>query len=107
MKRLVPGVWFSSDPVRILGTKLEATMAVVRLPNDELLLYSPVSMTERRRRAVEALGTVSHLYAPNTFHHVSIGTWTDAFPDALVHAPSGAAAQTVRSSPSLRLVVTR
>jgi hypothetical protein len=81
------GVWLASEPVRIVGMKLSATMAVVELPGSQLLLFSPVRMTAARRAAVEALGTVAHLYAPNTFHHVWAGAWAEAFPGARVHGP--------------------
>ncbi len=30
------------------------------------------------------LGTVTHLYAPNTFHHLWVGDWARAFPGACV-----------------------
>lgn len=83
------GIWLSSAPVRILGTKLTATMAVVRLGDGSLLLYSPLAMTPERRAAVEALGPVAHLYAPNLYHHLYIGEWAAAFPSARVHAPVG------------------
>lgn len=80
-------IFLCRDPVRIVGMKLTATMTVVRLPNRQLLLYSPVHLTEERRRAIESLGTVAELYAPNTFHHRWIGEWSRAFPEARVHAP--------------------
>ena len=83
-----PDLWRSTDPKRILGMKLSATMTVVRLPDSGLLLYSPVAMTTQRREAVDALGTVTHLYAPNTFHHGWIGEWATAYPGAYVHAPA-------------------
>ncbi len=82
------GVWVSSVPVRILGTRLTATMAVLRLHDGELLLYSPVAMSTERRAAVEALGRVAHLYAPSLYHHRWIGEWAAAFPSARVHAPA-------------------
>lgn len=69
--------------------KLSATMTVVKLPNSELLVYSPVALTPERRVAVESLGTVTHLYAPNTFHFMWLSEWTAAFPKATVHAPRG------------------
>jgi hypothetical protein len=81
------GVWTSTDPVRIVGMHLSATMAVVELPGARLLLFSPVEMTPERRSAVDALGTVAHLYAPNTFHHLWMKAWADAYPGALVHGP--------------------
>jgi hypothetical protein len=85
------GIWLGSDPVRIVGMPLASTMTVLRLGAGELLLYSPVAMTTERRAAVEALGRVAHLYAPNLFHHRWIGDWAAAFPSARVHAPAGLA----------------
>jgi hypothetical protein len=67
--------------------RLTATMAVVEMAKGSLLLFSPVEMTPERREAVESLGTVAHLYAPNTFHHLWIGAWAKAYPGAKVHAP--------------------
>jgi len=88
LREITPGLWIASDPVRIVGTRLSANMTVLRLEGDALLLHSPVSMTPERRAAVEALGEIAHLYAPNTFHHRWIGEWAAAFPKARVHAPS-------------------
>lgn len=85
------GVWVDTDPVRHLGLQLTATMAVLRLSDGQLLLYSPLGMTKQRRAAVEALGKVAHLYAPNLYHHSWIGEWSEAFPSARLHAPSGLA----------------
>jgi hypothetical protein len=85
------GVWVDSEPVRNfgnIGLRLNATMTVLRLSDESLLLYSPVAMTPRRRAAVEALGPVAHLYAPNLYHHLWIGEWATAFPSARVHAPA-------------------
>jgi hypothetical protein len=81
------GVWLDTQPVRIVGTVLTTTMTVLRLGGGELLLYSPIRMTPERRLAVDALGRVAHLYAPNLFHHSYIAEWAAAFPSARVHAP--------------------
>jgi hypothetical protein len=82
------GVWLDSDPVRIVGMRLSATMALLRLGDGSLLAYSPVSLTPQRRAAVEALGRVAHVYAPSLFHHRWAGEWAAAFPEARVHAPA-------------------
>ena len=91
LREVTTGVWIASDPVRIVGTRLSANMTVLRLEGGALLLHSPVSMTPERHAAVESLGEVAHLYAPNTFHHRWIGEWAAAFPNARVHAPSALA----------------
>jgi Domain of unknown function (DUF4336) len=88
MTPFADGVWLDSDPVRIVGMSLTATMAVLDLDAAGLLLYSPVALTPERRAAVEALGRVAHLYAPNLYHHRWIGQWAAAFPSARVHAPA-------------------
>jgi hypothetical protein len=74
-------------------------MAIVRLADGGLLLYSPITMTPERRAAVEAIGPVAHLYAPNTFHHLRIGDWAEAFPSARLHAPPGLS----KKRPELRI----
>jgi hypothetical protein len=56
-------------------------------------------MTPERRAAVESLGPVAHLYAPNVYHHLRIGEWAAAFPSARLHAPPGLA----RKRPDLRI----
>ena len=93
------GVWVDTVPVRILGMRLTATMTVLRLGDGCLLLYSPIAMTPERRAAIEALGPVAHLYAPNLYHHLRVGEWSAAFPSARLHAPAGLA----KKRPDLRI----
>lgn len=89
LTRFADDVWLATGPVRILGMPLTATMTVLRLGDGSLLLYSPIALTPERRTAIEALGPVAHLYAPNLFHHFWVGEWAAAFPSARLHAPAG------------------
>ncbi len=93
------GVWVGTAPVSFIGLRLTTTMTVLRLAGSDLLVVSPVPLTPARRAAVEGLGRVAHLYAPNTFHHFWLGEWAAAFPEARVHAPAGLA----RKEPALRI----
>lgn len=95
---LADGVCVGTAPVSFLGLRLTTTMTVLRLTGPDLLVVSPAALTPPRRAAVEALGRVAHLYAPNTFHHLWLGEWAAAFPEARVHAPAGLA----RKEPSVR-----
>jgi hypothetical protein len=88
LEPLADGVWITHAPVRFLGLHLTSTMTVLRLQDGSLLVHSPVALTPARRAAVEALGPVAHLYAPNTFHHLRLGEWAAAFPSARLHAPA-------------------
>jgi hypothetical protein len=86
---LAEGVWFREAPVTFLGLHLKTTMAVLRLGDGRLLVYSPVTLTPELRVAIEALGAVAHLYSPDLEHHRWLGEWAAAFPKARVHAPPG------------------
>jgi hypothetical protein len=93
------GVWVATAPVSIVGTKLTSTMTVLRLGDGGLVVHSPIALTPERRAAVEALGPVRHLYAPNTFHHLRVGDWSAAFPSARVHGARGLS----KKRPDLRI----
>ena len=89
MVELTEGVWVADNPVCFAGMRLTTNMTLLRLADDTLLVYSPVELTEERRRAVNELGRVAHIYAPNLFHHLHVRGWLDAFPSARFHGPSG------------------
>jgi len=86
---IADGIWIDSSPIRILGTALTATMTILRLNDGGLLVHSPLAMSAERRAAIDALGPVRHLYAPNLYHHLSLGDWSATFPAARVHGPRG------------------
>lgn len=89
LREIAEGVWIETHPVRIVGMPLSTTMTVLRLSEGDLVVHSPVALTEERRRAVEALGSVRHLIAPNLFHHQWLMEWATAYPAADLHVPRG------------------
>lgn len=93
------GVWVGVAPARIVGMPLTTTMTVLRMQDGSLLLHSPTAMTPERLKAVQALGDVTHLYAPSLTHQRRIGEWAGAFPRAKLHGPPGLA----RKRPDLRI----
>jgi len=99
LERIADGVVVSRAPVSFLGMKLEATMTLLELAPGRWLAHSPVMLTAERLAAVEALGDVTHLYSPNTMHHLRLGDWARAFPRAKVHAPPGL----LKKRPDLRI----
>ncbi|MCP3139502.1 DUF4336 domain-containing protein [Pyxidicoccus xibeiensis] len=68
---------------------LGGRMTVVRLPDGGLWVHSPVRFSPEARAAVDALGPVRFLVAPNLMHHLSLQDWAAAYPDAKVAAPAG------------------
>lgn len=90
LERFGAGIWLASGtPCTVAGFRYPTRMAVMRRQDGELLIWSPISLSEALRREVERLGVVRHLVAPNALHHMFLPEWIDAFPDAEAHAAPG------------------
>ncbi len=64
------------------GFDYPTRMAVVRLSDGGLWLWSPVKKNAKIEGAVRALGPVRHIVSPNKLHYLFLGEWQSAFPDA-------------------------
>ncbi len=88
MQPFGPNIWtMDGDRVRMYGVLPFTTrMTVVRLESGEVWLHSPVRPTPERQRAVDRLGPVAHLVAPNKIHSLGITPWSALYPSATVWA---------------------
>jgi len=92
-------IWIADGPaVSFLGFPYPTRMAVVRLDEGGLWVWSPVELSDALKSEVTSLGEVRFLVSPNKLHHLFLKQWTDAFPNAEVHLPPGLA----RRRPELR-----
>lgn len=64
-------------------------MTIIRLPDGGLWVHSPVACTPDLVAAVEALGPVVAIVAPNSFHYTHLADWTRAFPQAAIFGVRG------------------
>lgn len=94
MARLEPvdeEIWAIAAPQKFLGLHLGTRMTVVRLASGGLWLHSPVALDEGLRGELSDLGPVEHVVAPNLYHHLRVGEYVAAFPDAKLHGAPGLA----------------
>jgi len=83
-------LWLADGPtVTVMGFRYPTRMAVIRLANDHLFVWSPIRLSEPLQSEVDALGRVAHIVAPNSLHHVFIGEWQRTYPGAKLYAPPG------------------
>ena len=83
-------IWFARGPtLTAFGFRFPTHMAAMRLAAGDLLVWSPVALTEALRTELNALGPVRHLIAPSTHHHLFVADWQRAYPDARFHAAPG------------------
>src|ERR1700758_22479 len=66
-----PEIWIADAPVAsFYGFPYSTRMAVIRLSDGILFVWSPVALSTELRAAVDALGPVRHLVSPNALHHL-------------------------------------
>lgn len=87
LQRFGDEIWTASGPVvSIAGFDFPTLVIVIRLSNGELFIWSPTALSGDLRAAVDRLGPVRHIVAPNSLHHLFIGEWQTAYPDAKSYA---------------------
>lgn len=86
-----PDLWLADGPVvtAALGFRYPTRMALIRLPDASLLVWSPVALSAPVMAWIEQTGPVAHITAPNHLHHLFLGDWQAAFPSARIHAAPG------------------
>lgn len=82
-------IWTVDGPtVSVARFAYPTRMIVVRLSNGALFVWSPTALSSELRAAIDSLGPVQHIVAPNTLHHIIVGEWQAAYPAAQFHAVS-------------------
>jgi hypothetical protein len=75
-------LWIKRVPLRFFGLQMGTRMTVVRLEDGGLFVHSPTAADENTRRAVDELGPVRFIIAPNRLHHLWVAEWAGAYPHA-------------------------
>ena len=87
-----PSLYASEGPtVSFYGFPYPTRMAVVRLSDGGVWVWSPVALTGELASSVEAIGPVRHIVSPNKIHHLFLREWADRWPNARLYAPPGLA----------------
>jgi hypothetical protein len=85
-----PEIWIADGPERqVIGFRYPTRMAVIRLPDGELVVWSPTALSASLQGQLSEFGDVRHLIAPNSLHDSFVGEWRTAYPQARLHAAPG------------------
>lgn len=83
-------IWIAAGPtVESFGFRYPTRMAIIRLSDGSLFLWSPIAVSPELRAEIDALGKVRALIAPNTLHHLFLQEWHAAYPEAVLYAAPG------------------
>lgn len=62
---------------------------VIRLEDGSLFIHSAIALTPTIKTEIDTLGTVKYLISPNHIHHLYMGDWQIAYPNAKLYASPG------------------
>jgi hypothetical protein len=83
-------LWIASGRrVRMMGIPFSTRMTVARLGDGSVWLHSPVDPTDDLCQAVDALGRVAHVVAPNKLHSLASPLWKRRYPSARLWVSPG------------------
>ncbi|MGO9134551.1 MAG: DUF4336 domain-containing protein [Methylovirgula sp.] len=87
LKPFAEELWIVDGPeigMHYLGMTLPfpTRMTVVRLPSEDLWIHSPIHWNDALGGAIDELGPVCHLVAPNTLHYWYLPDWQARYPKA-------------------------
>ncbi len=82
-------VWTETRRARFWGLETGSRMTIVRLRDGRLFVHSPVGLDPATKQEVDALGEVHAVVAPSLFHHLHVGAWMAAYPEATFAACPG------------------
>lgn len=90
MLELTENIWVvAGETVPFFTLPFSTRMVVVRLPQRQLWLHSPVRLTPTLQQQLAELGDVAYLVAPNALHHLFMADWQQAYPQALCFGTQG------------------
>src|SRR5258705_6105294 len=91
LESLAPDLWVARRPLPLAVGDVGARMTVLRLGDGTLMLHSPVPLDPLLSEALRELGAVKWLLGPSKVHHLFLGDYVKAFPDAALCGAPGLA----------------
>src|SRR5262245_19030593 len=90
IRELHPGLVAIDHPLRLPGgIELGTRCWLIRLSSGGVLIHAPGPLSDAVHRAIDSLGPVRALVAPNLLHHLFLAENSAAFPQARVFAAPG------------------
>ncbi|MBI1818539.1 MAG: DUF4336 domain-containing protein [Deltaproteobacteria bacterium] len=89
MYELDKDIWIAERRQSFYGLEVGTSMTVIRLADGSLLLHSPVALKPELRSALDAIGRIRYVVAPNRVHHLYAGKVAEAYPEARLWVAPG------------------
>jgi hypothetical protein len=92
LEQFGPSLYTADGPtVSFFGFPYPTRMAVARLLDGNVWVWSPIALTPELAEDVQRIGPVRYIVSPNKLHHLFLQEWADHWPAARLYAPPGLA----------------
>ncbi|NEQ95762.1 MAG: DUF4336 domain-containing protein [Cyanothece sp. SIO2G6] len=88
LRNIDVNVWVAEQPQKYFGLEVGTRMTAIRLSEDKLLVISPIQTDDRMAAALNQIGTVSYIIAPNLYHHLYVDQFKQIYPQAQLWSPA-------------------
>lgn len=88
LKTVSNHVWIAEQPLKVLGMQFGARMTVLKLKSGDLVVVSPIRMSDSVMFEIDQLGPVKYVIAPCPFHHIYLKSFLQSFPKADLYGPA-------------------
>lgn len=103
LKAVARDVWIADGPIiDLYRMPFPTRMTVIRLASGDLWLHSPIAFSADLLTALQEIGQVRHLIAPNWLHYAYLQDWADALPAAETWVAPGVSARAADRGVRLR-----
>jgi Domain of unknown function (DUF4336) len=82
-------LWVAEQPLRYFGLSIGTRMTVIRLASSELVVISPIQVSDGIVGELNDLGTIAHIIAPNLYHYLFATEFKATYPAATFWATAG------------------
>jgi hypothetical protein len=89
LREIDMGIWAAEAPQRFLGAEVGTRMTVIGLADGSLFVHSPIHLDDDIRAALDRIGPVRHVVAPNRYHHLYAADYHRNYPGAKLFAAPG------------------
>jgi len=81
-------IWLvDGECVDFYGFSYPTRCVIVRLKSQALWIWSPIQLSDALKAEIQRLGEPKFLVSPNKIHHLYLGNWAAAYPNATLWGP--------------------
>ncbi|NJL37982.1 MAG: DUF4336 domain-containing protein [Leptolyngbyaceae cyanobacterium RM2_2_4] len=89
LREIDQDIWVAEQPFRYFGLSVGTRMTIIRLANHDLVVISPIQVSDQLVSQLNELGMVKHIISPNLYHYLFAASFKAFYPNATFWAAPG------------------